>query len=226
MLNQNLMSLKESFRYLNILDKHISSLLSTLSNKSNVVKIEEIHYKSKITEFPDETVDQTPERPYPNVTIVDLSFLTKQLLEQKFQLSMAIELAKRDLFLDWKENNQSLTLDGGIEYSKKNRELANSLKYLLDIKANEVKSQGSGYTFNINKDQIIYKYEILKKTTLDFDRNIINDLYKKLLSKCDMISTQIELATLKEIVNFTPIYDIHSSIAEIVDQYLSNKSNK
>ena len=55
-------SLKESFRILNIFDQHTSSLLSYISNKSNSLKVEEIHLKSKVTENPDETIDQTTER--------------------------------------------------------------------------------------------------------------------------------------------------------------------
>ena len=57
-------SLKESFRILNILDQHTSSLLSYISNKSNSLKVEEIHLKSKVTDNPDETIDQTTERQY------------------------------------------------------------------------------------------------------------------------------------------------------------------
>jgi len=224
MLNKNVMSLKESFRYLNILEKHISSLTTILSNKNNAIKIEEIHYKSKVDDkISDEIINQTIERPYPNVTIIDLSFLIKQLLEQKFELSIAIELAKRDLQLDWQENGKPLTLDSGIEFAKKNRELANSLKYLLDIKSTETKSQGNGYTFNINKDQIVYKYEILKKISIDFDRNVVKDLYKKLISKADIISIQIDSAMLKECVLYNPLYDLHDSLEEIVEKYVTSK---
>ena len=67
-------SLKESFRILNILDQHTSSLLSYISNKSNSLKVEEIHLKSKVTENQDEVIDQTTERQY-KCSVTDISFL-------------------------------------------------------------------------------------------------------------------------------------------------------
>lgn len=223
MTNQNAISLKEGFRILNILDKHISTLSIYLSNKSNAVKVEEHHLKSKSNfEVVDEIIDQTIERLYP-CSITDISYLILQLTNQKLELSLAIENAKKDLFLDWKENGENLTLDTGVSYCKKIRELSNNLKYLLDIKSSESKSQGSSYKFNVAGDQVKYFYDIEKKVTLDFDKNVVNDLYKKLLQKTDSISTQIELAMLKEIVKFTPIYDIHSSTSEIVDEYMINR---
>lgn len=218
------LSIKEAFRYQNFLDKNLSSLLSTLGNKSNALKVEEIHYKSKSnSEALDETVDQTAERTYPNATVVDLSFLVKQLVNQKLKLSLAIENAKRDLFLEWKEDGQSLTLDTAVEFAKKNREQANTLKYLVDLKASEKKSQASSYKFNVAGDQVLYKYDVSQTTTLDFDKNIINDMYKKLLNVADTLSTQIELAMLKEIVDFVPLYNIHDSIVDVVDKYIANK---
>jgi len=215
-------SLKESFRILNILDQHTSSLLSYISNKSNSLKVEEIHLKSKVTENPDETIDQTTERQY-NCSVTDISFLISQLIDEKLVLSLAIEKAKKNLFLDWKENGENLiTLDTGILYAKKSRELSNSLKYLLDLKPSEAKSFGKDYIFNMEKNQVEYKYPIEKKTSLDFDRNEINSLYKQLLNRSNTLSTQIEGAMLKEIVEFAPIYDILSSTSEIVEEYLSN----
>ncbi|MDD2496350.1 MAG: hypothetical protein PHE29_14320 [Tissierellia bacterium] len=44
-------------------------------------------------------------------------------------------------------------------------------------------------------------------------------MYKKLVTKADTISTQIDEVMLKDCVNYTPIYDLHDSVAEIVEQY-------
>ena len=214
-------SLKESFRILNIFDQHTSSLLSYISNKSNSLKVEEIHLKSKVTENPDETIDQTTERQY-KCSVTDISFLISQLINEKLTLSLAIENAKKNLFLEWKENDEYLTLDTGILFAKKSRELSNSLKYLLDLQPSEAKSFGKDYIFNLEKNQVEYKYPIEKKTSLDFNRNDINTLYKSMLNRANTLSTQIEGAMLKEIVEFVPTYDILSSTSEIVEEYLSN----
>jgi len=218
---QSAISLKESFRILNILDQHTSSLLSYISNKSNSLKVEEIHLKSKVTENQDETIDQTTERQY-KCSVTNISFLISQLISQKLELSLAIENAKKDLFLDWQENGENLTLDTGILFAKKSRELSNNLKYLLDLKPSEAKSFGSDFIFNIEGNQVQYKFPIEKKVTLDFDRNEINTLYKFMLNRSNTLSIQIEKAMMQDIVEFIPIYDILASTSEIVEEYLSN----
>ena len=218
---QSAISLKESFRILNILDQHTSSLLSYISNKSNSLKVEEIHLKSKVTDKVDEIIDQTTERQY-KCSVTDISFLISQLINEKLILSLAIENAKKNLFLDWQEQGEHLTLDTGILFAKKSRELSNSLKYLLDLKPSEAKSTGSDYIFNAELNQVLYKFPIEKKTTLDFDRNEINTLYKSMLNRSNTLSIQIEKAMMQDIVEFTPIYDILSSTSEIVEEYLSN----
>ena len=220
---QNSISLKESFRYLNFLEKNISTLSRYLSNTSNAIKVEEIHYKSKTNpDTSDETIDMTSERTY-QCNIVDVAFLVKQLTDQKLQLSLAIEDAKKGLILDWKENRVNLTLDSAVEHAKKSRELANTLKSLVDIKASENKKIGNDYKFNVEGNQVSYRYEVVVKSTIDFDRNNVNDLYKKLLNKADTLSMQIENAMLQNIVEFEGLYDIHDSVVEVVEQYISNR---
>jgi len=223
-MSNSALSLKESFRQLNFLEKNISALSRSLSNTSNAITIKEIHQKSKVNQdAEDETIDMTAERTYPNASIVDIAFLVKQLVDQKLELSLAIETAKKNLFLDWTENGVNLTLDSAIEYAKKSRELANNLKSLVDIKSSEEKKIGSAYKFNVEGNQVSYRYDILKTNTIDFNRNHVNDLYKKLLNKADTLSTQIESAMLQNIVEFNGLYDVHDSTLEIVEQYLLSK---
>jgi len=223
-MSNSALSLKESFRQLNFLEKNISTLSRSLSNTSNAITIKEIHQKSKVNQdAEDETIDMTAERIYPNASIVDIAFLVKQLVDQKLELSLAIETAKKSLILDWTENGVNLTLDSAIEYAKKSRELANNLKSLVDIKSSEEKKTGSAYKFNVEGNQVSYRYDILKTNTIDFNRNHVNDLYKKLLNKADTLSTQIESAMLQNIVEFNGLYDVHDSTLEIVEQYLLSK---
>lgn len=216
-------SIKEAFRYMNFLEKNITTLSRYISDTNNAVTIKELHLKSKSnSDTSDEELDITKEKLYP-CNVVDITFLVKQLVDQKLNLSLSIEDAKRDLLLDWKEDGVKLTLDSAVEYAKKNRDLANNLKYLVDIKSSERKATGTDYKFNVEGNQVPYKYNIEVKTEIDFDRNNVNDLYKKLLNKADTLSTQIESAMLSECVDYKAIYDIHDSTAEIVDKYLLNK---
>lgn len=217
------LSIKESFRYHNYLDRTISSLISYIRSTSNAVTVKEVHLKSKSnSEANDEELDMTNERTY-SCKVDDIAFLIRQLTDEKLKLSLAVENAKKNLVLDWKENGENLTLDSGVEYAKKCRDLANNLKHLVDLKSSETKKQGKDYKFNAEGNQTTYIYNIEVKTTIEFDRNNVNKLYKKLLNKADILSTQIESAMLKECVKYEPIYDIHDGVAEIVDKYIANK---
>lgn len=219
-----MLSIKESFRNMNFLESTINSLSYYVKDTNNAFTVKEKHYKSKSnSEAIDEEIDMTSIRTYPNVSVVDIAYLIKQLVEEKTKLSLVIEDAKKSISLDWKENGRNLTLDSAVETAKKSRDLANVLKCLVDLKSSETKKQGTGYKFNAEGNQTTYRYDIDVVKTIDFDRTIINENYKKLLDKADKLSTQIESAMLKEIVDYAPLYDIHDSLSEIVDKYIANK---
>lgn len=220
------LSIKESFRYLNFMDTMIDSLSSYIRNTSNAIKVVEKHLKSKAnSEALDETLDVTEKRKY-ECQVEDIVFLIRQLIDQKLQLALAVEQAKKNLVLNWTENGVHLTLDSAVEYAKKNRDLAKQLKTLTNLKASETKRQGMGYLLNVEKNQTSYRYDIEASTTIDFNRNAVSELYKSLLNKADTVSTQIEAAMLSEVVEFTPIYDVHDSESDIVETYLKNKQAK
>jgi len=214
-----IINIKESYRYHNFLDTNISTLLSYLHYENNVIKITETHQKSKSNQdVLDEVIDSTTERQY-DKKVEDISFLVRQLIDEKLKLSLAIEDAKKSITLDWVEDEKYLTLDSAIEYNKNIRNIASNLKYLTDLKSSEYKKTGRDFKFNVNGDQVPYQYNIEIKKEIDFDRNIVKELYKKLVVKADTISTQIDEAMLKDCVIYTPIYDLHDSVVEIVEQY-------
>jgi hypothetical protein len=218
-----IINLKESFRYHTFLDSNITALSYYIKTENNVVKLTEVHQKSKSNnEAVDETVDMTTERTY-TCKVEDIAYLVKQLIEEKLKLSLAIENAKKNIVLDWQEDGKNLTLDSAVEFNKQIRSMIANLRYLVDLKSTEFKKSGSDFKFNVNGDQVAYRYNIDVKKEIDFDRNKVRELYKKLVSKADIISTQIDEAMLKDCVNYTPIYDLHDSTVEIVEAYIANK---
>lgn len=219
------MSLKEAYRYQKFLENNIFALTCYLHG-NNAIKITETHQKSKVNpDAQDETIDATPERQC-DCSIIEIANLANELIQQKLQLSMAIENAKKGLYIDWKEDGKNLTVDSAIEYAKKTRELAERLKYLLNLKTNTTKKVGTDYKFNQEGNQTQYKYNIDVLTEIDFDRNVINTLYKKLLNKADTLSTQIEETMLQEAVEYIPVYSLHDSTDEIVEAYLQKIKKK
>lgn len=218
------MSIKEACRYQNFIDSNITTLSYYIRNTDNAFTVKENHIKSKSNpDTNDEELDMTTERQY-NCNVVDIAFLINQLVEEKLKLSNAIDSAKRSIVIDYKVNGNTLTLDSAVEHAKRSRELANTLKTLVDLKSSETKKSGTDYKFNVEGNQVQYRYNIDVVKTIDFDRDVANKLYKKLLNKADTLSTKIESAMLLENVNYEPLYDLHDSVNEIVDKYLNSKS--
>jgi hypothetical protein len=216
------LSLKDAFRTMNFMDSTITALSYYIKDTNNAVKVVEKHNKKNVNpDAEDVELDMTTERMFANTTLVDIIFLTKEFVNEKSKLSVSIENAKRELKI-----NNDLTLDSAIETAKKNRDLANTLKTLVDIKSAETKKIGNSFKFNINGEQVKYQYEIISVKTIDFDRNIVNEQYKKLLDKADKLSNLIENAMLKECVNYEFSYSIHDSVTDIVEKYIASKAGK
>lgn len=220
-----MLSIKEACRYANFLDRTFIDLQMEFSVNNYLLNIKETHFKSKACpDVEDEIVDSTPERQYDidNFKLHGIANLLKDIIDEKLKLSLAIDEAKKSLTLNWKEFGLNLTLDSALEYNKKLRVLSdNFLDKLVLTKSSEVKRTGTDYTFNQEGNQVPYKYSIDVVSTIDYDRNKVKDLNKKLLKKTDEISTQIDQAMLKEIVNFTPKYDIHDSLEDVLDKFFN-----
>ena len=212
-------NLKESFRLHNHFENIITDLTYYINNEQNVVKVTEVHQKSKTNkDTVDETIEVAVEKRF-DCKVEDVVFLIKKLIEEKLKLSLAIEDAKKELFLDWQENGKQLSVDCAVEFNKHIRSLASNLKRLVDLKSTENEIQGNDYKFNAEGNQIVYRYPLVKKKVIDYDRNIVKEQYKKLMEKADIISTEIDLAMLKDCVKYDVVYDLHDSVEEIVEKY-------
>ncbi|MCM1988268.1 hypothetical protein [Oceanirhabdus seepicola] len=220
-----MLSIKEACRYANFLDRIFLDLTLEFSLDSYLIKTKETHHKNKAClDAEDEIIDSTPERQYDidDFKLHGVANLLNDIINEKLKLSLAIDEAKKSVTLDWKEFGVNLTLDSALEYNKKLRILSqNFLNSLVTTKSSEEKKKGLDYTFNQEGNQVPYKYSIDVVKTIDYDRNKVKELNKKLLKKTDEISTQIDQVMLKEAVDFTAKYDIHDSIEEIIEKFFS-----
>lgn len=217
------MNIKDACRYQNFLTQTISTLKSYLNRETNVVQIKEKHLKTKVnSEAQDEELDNTPERLY-KASIVSIVGFVDKLINEKLKVSTAIENAKRDTKIDWMENNNKLTLDTAIEYNKNVHEYVSTLEALTKIKSTETKTQGTDYKFNVEGNQMSYRYPVEIVKTIDFDRNVVKTLHKDILSKADRISTKIDEVMLMDIVQYTPEYNIHDTVEDLLNNLTDNQ---
>lgn len=75
---------------------------------------------------------------------------------------------------------------------------------------------GKGYKFNINNEQVSYVYDIVEKTTIDFDRNTVKALIKKYSKEADNVSTNLDRIVLTTFVDFDPKYDVNDTLEELL----------
>ena len=217
------MNIKDAGRYANFLEKVIEKLDRELYRHENLYNTVEKHLRFKSNaEAQDETIEVKVEREF-NISIEDLSYLIINLIDEKIKLALSIEDAKQNIKLDWKLGDKNLTLDSAIEYNKKLREYIGFLKYSVDAKSTETNKTAQGKKFNVEGNQVNYAYDVTIVKTINFDRNVTSNLYKKILTQTDKISTEIDEAMLKDTVNYFPLYSIHDSIDDLINEYLKSK---
>ena len=216
-----MMTFKEACTYSNYLGTLIGNIEYLTQTQSNYVKKTEVHLKNASNpDEKDETLVSEQERIFKG-QIQDIVHLASTLIDEKLKLAIAIEAAKKVLTIDFKENNILLSIDTAVEYNKNIRTLATSyLERLTTAKPiSGVKMTGRGYKFNVAGDQVPYTYSIEASTELDFDKVVVKDLYKKLLNKADRISTLLDDAHTKNVVDYVKPYDIHDTMEEVIEAY-------
>lgn len=205
------MKLKEAFRYQNTLKLWIDEAEDFLTNRNNIVTIKETHKRSLVNKEDEDVVKEINNREMdvePNV-MIDFIF---DLVEEKNKVSKAISDAKR---------NSNVDLDVSIEINKSKQRLASIYKSLSNIKATERSRTDKAYKFNVEGNQTPYIYEVDEFISIDYDRNKVRKMEKKLEKECDSTSTDIEMLQLTIEVNHTPKYDVNDSFADLVESLQS-----
>jgi hypothetical protein len=201
------MNLKESYRYANYLDRLLITADTYLRNKGFVTTTEQNHLRSKANpDAQDEKIEV--QKPYdvdftPN-NIID--FVIK-VINEKENLFSAIADAKV---------SAEINIDNAIAMNKKKQSFVNTLNTIVSIKPSETQSIGKDYKFDINNEQKPYSYQIISKTSIDFDRNSVKGLIKKYNKECDEISSKLDEIEITTSVDFTPLFDVNDSFEDLV----------
>lgn len=202
-----MMNLKEAFRYQNFLDELLGTAYSYLNNKNFVVSTVETHLKSQVNpDAKDEVIEV--QKPYDvEFTPNDLIDFVVKVINEKEKISNIISDAKMRTEID---------IDVAIALNKKKQGFAKVLQSLSNIKSGEKIKNASDYKFNTDGNQVSYYYKINEVTQIDFDRNDVRGLYKKLLKETDEVSTKLDSILINTELDFNPSWDINDSFEECV----------
>lgn len=201
------MNLKESYRYANYLDSLLNTAYTYLRSKGFVTTTTENHLRSKANaDAQDEKIEV--QKPF------DVDFTPNQVID--FVVDV---LAEKENLVDAIANAKAyaeINIDNAIAMNKKKQGFVNILSNLANIKPSEKQRNGSDYKFNAEGNQVSYYYAVQETTTIDFDRNDVRALSKKLLKETDEISAKLDAIEINTILDFEPRFDVNATFEECI----------
>lgn len=209
------MNLKEAFRYQNKLQAIMEEAEFILSRDSNVTKVETTYLRSKVVpDATDEKVVQTPDTEYSEKITEMVKFLLF-ILDEKEKLFGAIRKAK---------NAQAFDMDGEVSLNTTRQKVAQVLKRMNDLRNSELimPNNGQGYKFNAEGNQVSYRCDAKRVTTINFDRKVVQSKLKELNRKSDETSAQIDVCLVTSVVEYEPPFDVNASFADAFEGFMEN----
>ena len=211
------MNLKEAFRYQNRLQALLDEAQGILDQDANVTRVENTYLRRKVMpEAQDETVLVAPETEYYE-QITDVARFLLYLLEEKGKLFAAIRKAKDSLDLD---------MDSEVSLNAARQSIARTFKRMNDLRNSEqiLSNGGTGYRFNAEGNQVTYRCDVKRVTTINYDRKVIRAALSALNRKADETSTRLDLCLVTSTVDYAPPFDVNASFAEAFETFLDRKS--
>lgn len=200
------MILKDAYRYQKCLSTMIGQAETLLLNNSFVTSTTQKHNRKKAnSEAEDEIIEV--DKPITDFTAMDVINFIADAIKEKQKISDAIVAAKR---------NTDIDIDSSISLNKIKQEYIGYLRRLAAMDSSERKTYGTDYKFDVDGKQTSYRYEVIETATIDFDRNDVRGLAKKLQKECDNISSKLDLIELTTDVEFTPKWDVNDTLEEII----------
>ena len=202
------MNLKEAFRFQNKLGALMDEAQNILGLESNITKVENTFLRRKVFEGAEnETVVDTPPTEFADRITELVSFLV-YLMAQREALCKAIHAAKNSLPID---------MDSEVGLNAKRQEIARVLKRMADVRNSEVviNDGGTGYRFNQEGNQVTYRCDVKRVTTINFDRKAVRNAAAELTRKADAVSSELDRCLVNSTVSYETPFDVNDSFAEI-----------
>lgn len=206
------MNLKEAFQAQNKIEKLFEFVSGYLEDGKNLISVTEKHFRSKAAEGQqDERINIVVDDKFPSDKVIDFLLM---LIDEREKLARAISAAKSAMKFD---------LDSAVDVNKKRHLAAETLRTLRNFKSSSLleKNAGVGYVFNKDGNQTTYRYDIERVKTIDFDRNRVRDIIKKLQKKADKVSNEIDAALITTEVNYKLPFNVHAGNLEVIEDYVS-----
>lgn len=206
------MNLKEAFRYQNKLQSFMDEAQRILNQDSNITTVTNTYLRHKVmAEAEDETVIVVPDTEYSEY-ITDMAKFLLYLLDEKSKLFAAIRRAKDALEID---------MDSEVSLNATRQSVARTFKRMNDLRSSEqtISNGGTGYRFNTDGNQISYRCDVKRVTTINYDRNVIRSELSKLNKLTDETSAKLDLCLVTSDVEYESPIDVNASFAEAFEAF-------
>ena len=207
------MNLKEAFQAQNRISELLTYIGVYLSDEDNIMTVTEKHLRSKaLAGQQDEAVDAS-RKGEEDFDIGGLLTIWQKLMHEKEALGLAIGRAKAGM---------DFNLDAAVDANKSRRAFLTTLQKMAARKSSHQlqKGEGKGYVFNNEGNQTAYFYDIDRILTIDYDRNRVRDMAKKLNHEAEDISIKIDEALLTTKVDYTLEIDLSGENRLIIEEML------
>lgn len=211
------MNLKEAFRFQNWLQQLMEEANNILSKEKNVIRVENTALQSKVNPgAEDVTTIESPDTEF-SENITDIAVLLVYLLDEREKLSYAIRKAKQCMAFDF---------DGEVSLNVRRQEIAKTFRKMAEIRASErtLSNAGVGYRFNTDGNQVSYRCDLKKVTTINFDRNKIRSYATGLSKKADQVSAELDRHMVNTEVAYEAPFDVNDSFAEVLQAHIDSNT--
>ena len=211
------MNLKEAFRFQNRIHRLMEDAENILCRERNITKTENTVLRHKVCpEADDETTVDASDSEFAE-QITEIAVLLMYLLEQREKLSYAICEAKRGMDIDF---------DGEVSLNSKRQQLAGLFRHMGEIRCSEslLPHAGTGYKFNAEGNQVSYRCDLKRVTTINFDRNKVRSFASGLNKKSDRISAELDKCMVNTEVAYEAPFDVNDTFAEVLQWHMGQNS--
>lgn len=203
------MILKEAFRMQNYLNSLANEAQAFLSVSSNVTKIKETHLRKKANPAAeDEEKEIAPEKDYSPNKVIELYL---DILAEREKLAKAISKAKASADID---------MDAAIMSNKDKFSTIKRLRFMDAIHAEETERSERDHLINNEGNQSVYVYKVKTVTEINFDRNMVKGMIKRLVRETDEVSAKIDLLNVTLQVDYDPKFEGESSFDDVYTAFV------
>ena len=211
------MNLKDAFRAQNKLQALMDEASCILQDRDNTLKVTTTHLRSKVMpEAQDAVTEDTAPSEYAEHINQVAAFLMVMLAERE-KLSAAICAAKSKLPLD---------MDSETSLNRARQNLADIFRRMAVLRNSEVvlSNGGSGYRFNGEGNQVSYRCDAKRVTTINFDRNKLRGMATELGRKADEVSARLDQCIVNTVVEYVLPFEMNNSFDVILSDFIQRQS--